>query len=145
MLGDRSGEMDKISPEKRSANMRAIRSHDSVAEITVRKTVHALGYRYRLHDASLPGKPDLVMRKRRKVIFVHGCFWHQHSGCREGRKPRSRLEYWEPKLRRNVERDESSRKNLEDMGWQVLTVWECEVGNREKLNNILRSFLNDAA
>ena len=91
--------MDKLSAERRSANMRQIRSKDTTPELALRRMLHRLGYRFRLHRKDLPGKPDLVFPSRRKVIFVHGCFWHQHPACREGRVPRSRLEYWEPKTR----------------------------------------------
>src|ERR1700761_3512616 len=96
---------DHLSPERRSKKMSRISSKDTKPELVVRRLLHGLGYRYRLHRKDLPGKPDLVFTKRKKVIFVHGCFWHQHSECREGRIPGSRLDYWEAKLKRNVERD----------------------------------------
>jgi len=100
--------MDKLTAERRSANMRAIRSKGTKPEMRVRRLIHTLGYRYRLHRKDLPGKPDLVFPGRRCVIFVHGCFWHQHAGCREGRPPRSNSGYWTPKLSRTVERDATS-------------------------------------
>jgi DNA mismatch endonuclease (patch repair protein) len=121
--------VDKLSPERRSANMRQIRSKNTVPEILLRRLVYGLGYRFRLHRKDLPGKPDLVFSSRRKVIFLHGCFWHQHSECREGRMPTTRREYWEPKLAKNQQRDASNRELLEGQGWAVLTVWECELAS----------------
>lgn len=121
--------MDKLSPERRSANMARIRSANTRPEIALRKLIHALGYRFRLHRKDLPGKPDLVFPSRKKVIFVHGCFWHQHTECREGRVPASRLEYWVPKLRRNQERDVLAQSSLKHEGWKFLVVWECEMKN----------------
>src|SRR5271167_502830 len=121
--------MDRLSAERRSFNMSRIRSVDSKPELLLRRSLHAAGYRYRLHVSSLPGRPDIVLPKRRKVIFVHGCFWHQHTGCKDGRTPRSRLEYWEPKLKRNRERDAAAIDELQSQGWRVMVVWECEVGN----------------
>src|SRR4051812_304316 len=98
--------------------MKQIRHKNTKPELIVRRIVTRLGYRYRLHDKSLPGKPDLTIRRLKRVIFVHGCFWHQHSGCREGRIPNSRTEYWQPKLRRNVERDQAHSGELLAAGWQ---------------------------
>ena len=136
------GEVDKLSAERRSDNMRRIRSKDTASEVLLRSLTHSLGYRFRLHRKDLPGKPDLVFPGRRKVIFLHGCFWHQHSECREGRLPGTRREYWEPKLAKNKQRDAASLQALEALGWKVLTVWECELtkdrtGTREKLVHFL--------
>lgn len=135
--------MDKISPERRSANMRSIRSRDTVPEMIVRRLAHQLGYRYRLHGRDLPGKPDLVFRGRRKVIFVHGCFWHQHpiSRCADSRRPRTNLGYWEAKLDRNVARDAAHVLDLENTGWKVLIIWDCETKNPLRLAARLRRFL----
>lgn len=110
----------------------------------VRSLVHSMGYRYRLHAPDLPGKPDLVFRSRKKVIFVHGCFWHQHgkSSCLDGRMPKSRLEYWEAKLARNINRDQQNLEALLSMGWSVLTVWECETKPPGELKEILQNFLD---
>jgi DNA mismatch endonuclease (patch repair protein) len=119
--------MDKLSAERRSANMARIRSKDTKPEVLLRRLLHAEGYRFRLHRKDLPGKPDLVFPSRKKAIFVHGCFWHQHPGCREGRVPGSRREYWEPKLARNQQRDTAALIALKALGWDVLTVWECEL------------------
>ena len=120
---------DRISEERRSYNMRRIRSTGTQIELTARRLVWDLGYRYRLHDRSLPGKPDMVFRGRRKAVFVHGCFWHQHPSrdCLDSRVPSSREGYWSPKLARNVQRDAENAAALEAMGWGVLVVWGCEV------------------
>ena len=132
---------DPLTPERRSENMRRITSKDTKPEMTVRRLVHAMGFRYRLHAKDLPGKPDLVLRKQKKVIFVHGCFWHQHADCREGRMPGSRPEYWIPKLTRNQERDAAHTDVLAGMGWRQLVVWECEVKDVRLLEERLRAFL----
>lgn len=123
--------------------MAAIRSRDMKPELTVRSLVHSLGYRYRLHARDLPGKPDLVFRLRKKVIFVHGCFWHQHKNpsCADSRLPKSRLEYWLPKLQRNVERDAETMQCLQQLGWSALVIWECETKNMAELTDRLKSFL----
>jgi DNA mismatch endonuclease, patch repair protein len=133
--------MDKLSAERRSDNMRRIRSADTKPELAVRSLIHQLGYRFRLHPKDLPGKPDIVFPGRKKVIFVHGCFWHQHRGCREGRVPSSRTGYWEPKLKRNQARDTENQARLKDQGWDVLVVWECGLKDRKSLSKQLRRFL----
>ena len=136
--------MDRITPERRSANMRAIRSKDMKPELAVRKLLHALGFRFRLHAKDLPGKPDVVFRKRRKCIFVHGCYWHQHPdpGCSDAKLPKSNVEYWRPKLLRNVDRDQGNIQKLTSAGWEVEVVWECEVRNLEFLAARLCRFLS---
>jgi len=121
--------------------MRAIRKKNTRPELTVRKQVHALGYRFRLHRRDLPGSPDLVLARHQAVIFVHGCFWHQHAGCRHSNIPRSRPEYWLPKLARNVRRDKEARARLQAAGWRVLTLWECELGDADMLRERLSEFL----
>jgi DNA mismatch endonuclease (patch repair protein) len=118
--------------------MRRVRGKGTKPELTVRRLVHHLGYRYRLHDKRLPGKPDLVFPSRRKVILVHGCFWHQHA-CKNV-TPSSNTDFWQPKLRRNVLRDAENRKALTREGWKVLTVWECQT-QRIDLTQKLRRFL----
>lgn len=135
--------MDKLTPERRSDNMRQIKSKGMKPELAVRRLVHGLGYRFRLHRKDLPGKPDLVFGPRRKVIFVHGCFWHGHEkkGCRDSREPNSNTEYWSPKLAGNKARDARNLANLTAAGWNVLVVWECEIKDREKLLHRLSSFL----
>lgn len=111
----------------RSENMRRIRSKDTVPELAVRRLLHGMGYRYRLHGKEVPGKPDLVFAARRKVIFIHGCFWHQHPGCREGRPPKSNSGYWTSKLERNRQRDLLALEKLALAGWDSLVLWECEI------------------
>lgn len=133
--------MDKLSPERRSANMSRIRSKDSVPEMVVRRLAFSLGFRFRLHRADLPGKPDLVFPGLKKVIFVHGCFWHQHQACREGRPPRSNPGYWHTKLGRNVLRDAESRAKLEASGWECLVIWECQTADAATLQRTLQDFL----
>jgi DNA mismatch endonuclease, patch repair protein len=105
--------------------MRAVRRQDTAPEVVVRRLLHAAGYRYRLHDRRLPGSPDVVFTSRKKAIFVHGCFWHGHE-CRGSLKPKSRVEYWEPKIERNRSRDQKNVEMLLEQGWAVLCVWECE-------------------
>jgi DNA mismatch endonuclease (patch repair protein) len=136
---------DILSPERRSKNMSRISSKNTKPELIVRSLVHSLGFRYRLHVKSLPGKPDLVFRQRKKVIFVHGCFWHQHASCREGRVPCSRQEYWQSKLTKNVERDTAHTAQLAAAGWKTLIVWECEMKNRAELGRQLSDFLSEKA
>lgn len=133
--------MDKISPERRSENMRRIRSTGTKPELLVRSLLHKLGYRFRLHRADLPGKPDIVFPSRHKAIFVHGCFWHQHRGCIDGRIPKSNSEYWREKLVRNKARDAASRRRLSRMGWPTLVVWECDARDEVSLSNELKKFL----
>jgi DNA mismatch endonuclease (patch repair protein) len=121
--------------------MRRIPSKNTKPEMLVRRFVHGQGYRFRLHVAHLPGKPDLVFTKLRKVIFVHGCFWHLHTACREGRIPESRRDYWEPKLLRNVERDRNHSTALRKLGWRQLIIWECELKNFGRVEKKLLRFL----
>ena len=134
--------MDRLDQNRRSDNMRRIRAKDTKPELVIRRLVTKLGYRYRLHVKSLPGKPDLTFRSRKRVIFVHGCFWHQHGSCREGRIPGSRKDYWSPKLRGNVERDKSHFESLLALGWRVLTIWECEVDSPD-IPQRIKSFLDE--
>lgn len=110
-------------------------------EMIVRKLVHAMGYRYRLHRRDLPGKPDLAFIRRRTAIFVHGCFWHQHPDCREGRLPQSNSGYWVPKLAGNVARDNLYEAKLIEAGWSVLVIWECQTSDKEALASQIRKFL----
>lgn len=132
---------DRLSSAQRSENMRRIPSKGTNPEMFVRRFVHAQGYRYRLHVSDMPGKPDLVFPKLRKIIFVHGCFWHLHNACREGRIPESRRDYWESKLIRNVERDHKHLASLRKHGWRVLVVWECEIKNSKRTEEKIISFL----
>ena len=121
--------------------MRAIRSKGMRPELAVRSLVHKLGYRFRLHRKDLPGKPDLVFVSRRKVIFVHGCFWHSHEGCKTAHMPKSNLGYWEPKLARNRARDAKNIETLIAGGWKTLIVWECQTRDETRLSHCLRKFL----
>ena len=131
--------------EQRSRTMRAVKSEDTGPEWTVRRAVHALGYRYRLHAPDLPGKPDLVLRSRRKVIFVHGCFWHGHTCARGARMPVRNREYWTAKIARNHQRDLANVRKLRGDGWKVLVVWECQTREEEKLQSRLKKFLEQSA
>lgn len=126
----------------RSENMRRITGKDTTPELTVRRLLCQRGFRYRLHRAELPGKPDIVFVSRRKVIFVHGCFWHAHS-CRLAHKPRTNEGYWSPKLRRNQERDTRHLAALKAAGWKVLTIWECELKDVRSVERKLLRFLNN--
>jgi DNA mismatch endonuclease, patch repair protein len=137
--------MDKLSTERRSANMRQIRSQNTSPELALRRMLHRLGYRFRLHRKDLPGKPDLVFPSRKKAIFVHGCFWHQHPECREGRVPSTRLEYWVPKSARNQQRDQAVQSALEKQGWQSLIVWECELKDATATSRTVKRFLGKPA
>ena len=126
--------------EARSANMRAIRSEGMLPEMVVRRLVHGLGFRFRLHQKDLPGKPDLVFSSRRKVIFVHGCFWHGHD-CKRNHDQQSNRQYWLAKLRRNRQRDKKNLDALISAGWAVLVIWECDVADYAALTATLRAFL----
>jgi DNA mismatch endonuclease (patch repair protein) len=132
---------DHLTVSERSGHMRRIRKRNTKPELAVRRAAHALGVRFRLHRRDLPGTPDLVFPRHRKVIQVHGCFWHQHKGCKLARQPKSRLDYWLPKLARNIERDHATRAALEAAGWACLVVWECETQDIRGLEGILRRFL----
>lgn len=127
--------VDKLTPARRSKNMAAIRSKDMLPELAVRRWLFARGYRYRIHGKGLPGRPDLVFPARKLVIFVHGCFWHQHDDplCLDGRRPKSRQDYWDEKLSSNIARDQRNRTELENAGWRVLVIWECETKSMDKL------------
>lgn len=126
----------------RSENMRRIRSKGMLPELAVRSMVHRMGYRFRLHRKDLPGKPDLVFVSRRKVIFVHGCFWHAHA-CKIAHAPKSNADYWGPKLKRNQVRDKNNLKALTVLGWKPLVIWECEMKNETGLPKRIRAFLRE--
>src|SRR5580700_10482109 len=133
--------MDTLSAERRSANMRQIRSKDTAPELLLRQLLHRSGYRFRLHRKDLPGNPDLVFPSRRKIIFVHGCFWHGHHCARGGRKPKTNADYWLPKIARNRERHAVAVKKLKALHWDVLTLWECKLKNVDFLRQHLERFL----
>jgi DNA mismatch endonuclease (patch repair protein) len=136
--------MDTLTPAQRSERMARVRGKGSKAELFVRSLVHRMGYRYRLHGAKLPGRPDLVFAGRRKVIFVHGCFWHRHPDpdCKLARLPKSRQDFWLPKLEGNRARDLRQIATLEADGWSVLELWECQLRDASSLENEIRTFLN---
>ncbi|HFE9266115.1 very short patch repair endonuclease [Raoultella ornithinolytica] len=135
--------MDTVTPAKRSYVMSRVKGKDTSPERIVRHLVYHAGFRYRLYDPRLPGKPDLVFWGKRKVIFVHGCFWHGHEGCRRNRIPKSNQEYWSAKLGKNRTRDSLNLSKLHEMGWRVLVVWECELKETDILLGKLKSFLEE--
>lgn len=120
---------DPLTPKERSERMSRVRSKDTSPEMALRRRLHSLGLRYRLHRKDLPGSPDLVFPAKRKVVFVHGCFWHRHLGCGRTRMPRTRQEFWRKKFKENVDRDARNQRALEALGWTSLVVWECEIAS----------------
>jgi DNA mismatch endonuclease, patch repair protein len=134
----------EIDPN-RSALMSRIRSSGTGPELVVRRLLHARGLRFRLHRKDLPGSPDIILPRYRLAIFVHGCFWHQHPGCRLASKPKSRNEYWDPKLATNVERDARAAAALQNMGWRVETIWECDVRQADKLTARIEAIISNLA
>lgn len=134
--------MTQPPSEARSRTMRAVKSRDTVPEMIVRRMVHAMGKRYRLHRADLPGKPDLTFPRLKKIIFVHGCFWHGHYCKRGARQPKDNADYWKQKISRNKERDAKVQETLQSMGWNIMVIWECELKNKEGLTETVKSFLD---
>ncbi|MHB0974064.1 MAG: very short patch repair endonuclease [Thiobacillus sp.] len=136
--------VDTLTPSERSTRMSRVRAKDTKPELLARRLVHSMGYRYRLHRRDLPGCPDIVFPRRRKVIFVHGCFWHRHGkDCPLTRWPKSRMEFWRPKLEANRARDKRVQRELGALGWKYLVVWECELRDKESLAMKIREFLDD--
>ncbi|RWO57074.1 very short patch repair endonuclease [Mesorhizobium sp.] len=133
--------MDTRSVDQRRRIMQSVGRKDTGPEITVRRVLHALGFRFRLHRQDLPGRPDIVFPSRRKVIFVHGCFWHGHN-CRKGRLPKSRIEYWGPKIEANRERDARTEAALAEIGFDVEIIWQCETVDASELSERLKKFLD---
>jgi DNA mismatch endonuclease (patch repair protein) len=131
---------DVFSPEKRSQVMAAIGQKNTKPEMVVRRLLHRLGYRFRIHRKDLPGKPDIVFPGRRKIVLIHGCYWHGH-GCRVGRLPKSRTEYWLPKIQANQARDSKNIASLQEAGWSVLVLWECDIRAANGLESTLSTFL----
>lgn len=129
---------DHISPEHRSWNMSRIKGKDTSIEVQVRSWLFSRGFRFRKNDKRYPGKPDIVLPKYKTVIFINGCFWHRHEGCKYATTPKTNREYWEKKFERNVTNDRLHQQQLEDMGWQVIVLWECELLNN-KIENTLES------
>ena len=134
-----SEEIHEVS-EQRSRNMSAIKSKNTKPEIKVRKVLHSLGYRFRLHRKDLPGSPDIVLPKYKTVIFVHGCFWHRHENCKYASTPKTRQEFWEAKFRENINRDKLNQENLSSKGWKIIIVWECEIKDKDfDLNRLFKN------
>jgi DNA mismatch endonuclease, patch repair protein len=133
--------MDIISPSERSRLMSRIRGKDTKPELTVRRAAHRLGARFRLYRSDLPGSPDLVFPRRKTAMFVHGCFWHRHKGCRYCYNPKSNVEFWKKKFKNNVARDKHARAELERMGWRVAIIWECEAASSDTLDARLQEYL----
>jgi len=125
--------VDSLTKEQRSWNMSRVRSKDTKAELLVRSILHRNGYRFRLHKKGLPGKPDIVLAKYQAVVFVHGCFWHCHKGCTDATVPKSNTAFWVQKFAQNVKRDKTNQKNLRQLGWKVIIVWECETAKIDRL------------
>lgn len=133
--------VDRIDAATRSRNMSRIRSIDTQAELAVRRIAHSLGYRFRIHRRDLPGTPDLVFPSRRVVLFVNGCFWHRHDGCRRAATPKTRTEFWKDKFRRTVKRDRFVNEALANSGWRTGVIWECETRDRDHITRLLRGYL----
>ncbi len=134
--------MERISPETRSKLMARVRRKDTMPELIVRRLLHSMGYRFRLHRKDLPGKPDIVLPRHRAVVFCHGCFWHAHTACARGTPPATNTDWWVKKLERNVSRDRRNRNDLETSGWKVLVVWQCQLQDEAALRSILERFLS---
>ena len=133
--------MDTLTPEERSERMGRVRHKDTKPEIIVRRLIHRMGYRYRLHRRDLPGTPDLTFGSRRKVIFVHGCFWHRHENCPLARMPKSRIDFWKTKLEANRIRDMQTLAALREDGWDALVIWECQLADLKKLEHTIHQYL----
>lgn len=136
--------MDRINREKRSANMARIQAKNTAPELIVRKAAHRLGFRFRLHRKDLPGKPDLVFPRLKKIVFVHGCFWHRHEACQFAYMPKSNVSFWHKKFEGNKARDKKNLQLLKAQGWDVLVIWECETGDATNLYDQLGAFLSAA-
>jgi len=132
--------VDTRTPQQRRRIMQSVGTVDTGPEMIVRRLLHRLGYRYRLHSSKLPGRPDLIFPAKRKAVFVHGCFWHGH-GCAKGQLPKSRLDYWGPKIERNRQRDANVLASLAELKWQTLVVWQCEAKDLKRLKRKLLNFL----
>jgi len=129
--------MDRLTPNRRSWNMSRIRGRDTAPERRVRSLLHRRGFRFALRRQDLPGKPDIVLPRCRTVIFVHGCFWHRHKGCKNAVMPKTRTAFWQRKLQGNVARDEANARRLDALGWHVIVVWECELSDEARLQGQL--------
>jgi DNA mismatch endonuclease (patch repair protein) len=135
--------MDIWNKEKRSECMSKIRSKNTKPELTLRKALFARGFRYRVNDKRLPGKPDIVLSKYKTIIFVHGCFWHGHDkGCIDSHIPKTNSEYWQAKIKRNKERDENNTNQILSMGWKVITIWDCEIQQKGNIEALIQKIIN---
>ncbi len=134
--------MDTFTAAERSEIMRRVHGKNTTPEKIVRSMLHRLGFRFRLHDKNLPGNPDIILPKHKTTIFVHGCFWHRHSGCPRASTPATRQEYWLPKFRRTIERDAENQARLRNAGWNVIVVWECELKDRVRLGEKLSMLIH---
>ena len=134
---------DRLSPEKRSWNMSRVHNTDTSIEVKVRKYLFSKGFRFRKNVKKLPGKPDVVLPKYKTVIFVHGCFWHRHEGCKDTTTPKTRTDFWEEKFRKNVENDKLHMELLNNDGWNVIVIWECEIEKDfvNTMNRVVRQIL----
>lgn len=133
--------MDKLTKERRSWNMSRIRAINTKPEVSVRSMLHRMGYRFRLHPKELPGKPDIILPKYRTALFVHGCYWHGHEGCRDFAPPKTRTEWWLNKINGNIKRDIKNTSQLEQLGWKVIVAWECEL-TPDKIGDSIKSIVN---
>lgn len=135
---------ERLNSEQRSRNMAAVKNKNTAPEIVVRRTLHRLGYRFRLHGRDLPGSPDIVLPRHRTAVFVHGCFWHGHN-CPRGARPATRTEFWNAKLDHNLERDRKNAELLKSLDWRVLVIWECETKNHQKLEQLIVDFFHESS
>ncbi|ECT7562157.1 DNA mismatch endonuclease Vsr [Salmonella enterica subsp. enterica serovar Cerro] len=135
--------VDTLTPEERSERMSRVRAQDTKPEMKLRRLIHGMGFRYRLHRRDLPGKPDLVFPGRRSIIFMHGCFWHRHEGCGLARLPKSKRAFWSAKLEANKERDQKNISTLEAAGWRVLVIWECQLRDEGGVREVVKEFLTN--
>lgn len=133
--------VDTVSPEQRSYNMSLIRNKDTKPEVFIRSLLHRLGFRFRKNVKKMPGKPDIVLPKYKSIIFVHGCFWHQHKECKRSNIPKSNVDFWKSKLNKNVKRDIENQAELKKAGWKIKIIWECELKNLDNLKDSLIKFL----
>lgn len=134
---------DTLTPKERSERMARVLGKGTKPEMNLRRLVHGMGFRYRLHSKALPGKPDMVFPGRKAVIFMHGCFWHRHPGCKLARMPKSRIDFWKEKLEANSQRDLQNQERLRNMGWRVLVIWECQLRDTNEISRIVREFLSN--
>lgn len=135
--------VDHITKEQRSRNMARVKNKNTTPELKVRKLLHKFGFRFRLHRKDLPGNPDIVLPRHHKIIFVHGCFWHGHD-CPRGKRPATREEFWDRKLDANIERDKFNQNALEELGWNIMVLWECEIKDTKELTKKLLDFMNNS-